>query len=181
MKTITAICSVSLMGLGLSTMPLQARPKTLFGEPGTGQPTNTVGGIVAGAATGAAIGQAVGGKDGWWIGSLVGSMLGGAAGNSIPTEYSSHRYYESQTRHHQSYSRHPVRRHVYYSNQRTCDPVIIERKTVVVEKAEAVPYGYMLPDGRIRSPWSNFEMSVGGKAPGQVVYDANTGQGFRIP
>lgn len=43
------------------------------------------------------------------------------------------------------------------------------------------PYGFMSGPGQVKSPWSDFTISSGGKSSGQVVYDANNGKAFRIP
>lgn len=132
---------------------------TLFGEAGSGQPTKTVIGILGGAAAGSAIGAAAGGHDAPWIGALVGSTVGGIAGNQwgASTAYQDRDYaYETRPR--------KVR--------------LVEERRVV--RVNGVPYGY-LHGGKLKSPWSDFQMSVGGKAPGQIVYDPNTGQPFRVP
>ncbi|MBX2825215.1 MAG: complement resistance protein TraT [Gammaproteobacteria bacterium] len=161
---------------------------TIFGQEGSGRPTNTVVGALFGAATGAAIGQATGGKDGWWIGSLVGTAVGGSAGNLLPAE--GHR------RHHTTYTSHsagykPRFTRSYYSRD-YCEPVVyrpepvVVKRAVVVEEAPvvvepvAVPYGF-LEGGQIKSPWSEFSMSVGGLSAGQTVYDGLTGKAFRVP
>lgn len=62
--------------------------------------------------------------------------------------------------------------------RRSCDTVIVAEPVPVAY--DRVPYGYMR-GGLVGSPWSDFTMSAGGKAPGQVVYDPNTGRPFRIP
>jgi hypothetical protein len=61
------------------------------------------------------------------------------------------------------------------------EPVVVKKTVVhVVEDEDGVPYGFM-KGGKIRSPWSEFTMSVGGKVSGQIVYDPHTGQPFRVP
>ncbi|MEM9398866.1 MAG: hypothetical protein AAF984_01540 [Verrucomicrobiota bacterium] len=187
------ILCVCLVGCGILTSTTYAQ-RTVFGESGTGQPTNTVMGIIAGAAAGAAIGQATGGEDGWWIGSLVGSAVGGSIGNTVSAgNYQSVGYHcprrTSYIRYSSPYS---YRSRYYRSGHRYCgrsySKVIytkpsISHRTVYVKEdsSERVPYGHMQNGGEVRSPWSNFTVSVGGKSPGDVVYDANTGQAFRIP
>jgi hypothetical protein len=78
-------------------------------------------------------------------------------------------------RHHYSYATcyRPVV--VYHT-----EPFVVEQQVHVVTTTGQVPYGY-LNGGMVKSPWSDFTMSVGGKASGQIVYDPNTGQAFRIP
>jgi hypothetical protein len=44
-----------------------------------------------------------------------------------------------------------------------------------------IPYGFDTGTKLIKSPWSSFVINGANKAPEQVVYDANTGQAFRIP
>jgi hypothetical protein len=44
-----------------------------------------------------------------------------------------------------------------------------------------IPYGFDLGTKLVKSPWSGFVFNGAAKAPDQVVYDANTGQAFRIP
>lgn len=44
-----------------------------------------------------------------------------------------------------------------------------------------IPYGFDIGTKLIKSPWSGFVINGAAKAPEQVVYDANTGQAFRIP
>jgi len=185
---------LSILGFGLITHSSIAG-ETIFGQEGSGRPTNTVVGALFGAAAGAAIGQATGGEDGWWIGSLVGSAIGGTAGNLAPTHGYSSRTYSS--RHHYG-SRYYGSRYATYSprvyRSRACytptvyrtrpivrevvveKPVVVERQPVV----EAAPYGF-LEGGDIKSPWSDFKMSVGGLSPGDTVYDGYTGQAFRVP
>jgi len=138
---------------------------TPFGEAGSGRPTNTIVGGVAGAATGAAIGQAVGGKDGWWIGSLIGSVFGGTVGNAWPTNERA--YYR------------PVQvvEPAYYP-----EPVVVEQPVpVAVDIPAGPPYGYLGNSGYLKSPWSDFQMELGGLSRGQTVYDAKTGQPFLVP
>jgi len=176
-----------LVGLGLIAEPLSAG-ETIFGAEGSGRPTNTIVGTLFGAATGAAIGQATGGEDGWWIGSLVGSALGGTLGNLAPTDsYSSsvhsHRpSYYHRSAYSRSYSRPRYQKTVYRSRP-VVREVVVEQP-VVIEHAsvpdDLAPYGF-LDGGQIRSPWSDFEMSVGGLSPGQTVYDGLTGKPFRVP
>ncbi|MEM6821716.1 MAG: glycine zipper domain-containing protein [Verrucomicrobiota bacterium] len=177
---------ICLLGIGLAAPSVQAED-TIFGREGSGRPTNTVVGALFGAATGAAIGQATGGKDGWWIGSLVGTAVGGTIGNTVPTD--SYRrdtyrptYASYRPRYHRTYSRssycppyrsRPVVQQVVYEQ-----PVVVE-KTVIA--TDISPYGHMQNDGTIKSPWSDFTMSVGGLSPGQTVYDGYTGKAFRVP
>ncbi len=47
--------------------------------------------------------------------------------------------------------------------------------------ANQVPYGFDLGTKLIKSPWSGFVINGANKAPEQIVFDANTGQAFRIP
>jgi hypothetical protein len=47
--------------------------------------------------------------------------------------------------------------------------------------ANQIPFGFDIGTKLIKSPWSNFVINGANKAPEQVVYDANTGQAFRIP
>jgi hypothetical protein len=57
-------------------------------------------------------------------------------------------------------------------------------RTVIVDNSsdyDSAPYGYVTDARTVRSPWSNFEVGLGGKTAGQVVFDTNTGQAFRIP
>lgn len=160
-KTILLLLTITLT---LSTVRAQ---DTLFGEAGSGQPTKTVLGILGGAAVGSAFGNGLGGKDGWWIGALTGSTVGGLAGNqwgaadAHPSKtYTTRKVYRYETR--------PRHHH---------------KKTIVKEVVsvnDSVPYGYM-NGGKIKSPWSSFAMSVGGKSSGDLLYDPNTGQAFRIP
>ncbi|MFZ5807374.1 MAG: hypothetical protein ACOY3I_09245 [Verrucomicrobiota bacterium] len=158
-KTFLLLITVSLT---LSTLHAQ---DTLFGEAGSGQPTKTVLGILGGAAVGSALGGGLGGHDGWWIGALTGSTIGGIAGNQWGAAdahngrtVSTRRIYRYETR-----------------------PVMVRRYVKeVVTTDDSVPYGYM-SGGEIKSPWSSFAMSVGGKSSGDILYDPNTGQAFRIP
>jgi hypothetical protein len=53
-------------------------------------------------------------------------------------------------------------------------------QTVTTPQTTA-PYGYLVSQGMAKSPWSDFAVSTGGRASGQVVYDANNGKPFRIP
>jgi hypothetical protein len=174
-KLFTVLLVVGAMSLA----SVQAQD-TLFGEVGSGQPTKTVIGILGGAAAGAALGEGLGGHDGWWIGALTGSTIGGLAGNqwgaadagtlnATPVRYSNYTHHTKAR---------PHRRYYRVVEER---PVVVH-KTVerVVEQKDGIPYGY-LESGRIRSPWSDFAMSVGGKSSGQILYDPNTGQAFRVP
>ncbi|MFH1066673.1 MAG: hypothetical protein V1746_02055 [bacterium] len=76
----------------------------------------------------------------------------------------------------------------FYGHKAYHHPLIIETRPVVVEErivqtsppADEIPYGF-LSGGRVKSPWSDFSMSVGGKTSGEVIYDPNTGQAFRVP
>ncbi|MEM1158492.1 MAG: YMGG-like glycine zipper-containing protein [Verrucomicrobiota bacterium] len=175
----------SVVSLGFLAVPVMAG-ETLFGREGSGRPTNTVVGALFGAATGAAIGQATGGKDGWWIGSLVGTAVGGSAGNLLPTDSYSHRRSSGYSSYSTGYKPRFTRSYDY------CEPVIYQpepvvvKRAVVVESAPAVttpvsiPYGF-LKGGNIKSPWSEFSMSVGGLSAGQTVYDGLTGKAFRVP
>lgn len=168
MKTLFAlVASVALIS---STMAQD----TLFGEAGTGQPTKTVIGILGGAAAGAAIGKGVGGKDGWWIGALTGSTVGGFAGNqwgaadNRRAAYSSRAVYSSPS---------------YVVSQPAVTYVTTAPATTYVQAPEptpSAPYGY-LNNGFVKSPWSDFQISVYGRSSGQILYDATTGQPFRIP
>ncbi len=185
----------ALFGFGLTAIPLQAGD-TLFGQEGSGRPTNTIVGALFGAATGAAIGQATGGDDGWWIGSLVGTAVGGSIGNTLPADgYSNRRLTSHSTVYHsggykprftRTYSSRsycpPVVREVVVERER---PIIVEESPIIVEQPEVVtdelaPYGF-LQEGTIKSPWSDFSMSVGGLSPGQTIYDGFTGKAFRVP
>jgi len=44
-----------------------------------------------------------------------------------------------------------------------------------------IPYGFDIGTKLIKSPWSGFVINGANRPPEQVVYDANTGQAFRIP
>lgn len=56
------------------------------------------------------------------------------------------------------------------------------QETPAKDNTGSVPYGHTSAGtGQVKSPWSDFALSTGGKSPGQIVYDANTGQPFRIP
>lgn len=158
---------------------------TIFGKPGSGQPTRTVVGILSGAAAGTAIGQGVGGKDGWWIGSLVGSTVGGLAGN----QWGAADARKARTAHHgpSSYRpRYPGTRVVETVYAPRPQPRVVQvqcpqpTRLVVKSPAANAPYGF-LSGGNIKSPWSDFTMSVGGKTSGQIIYDPNTGNPFRVP
>lgn len=59
-------------------------------------------------------------------------------------------------------------------------PIVVEERVVTTTSSDDIPYGF-LSGGTVRSPWSDFSMSVGGKTSGQVIYDPNTGQAFRVP
>ncbi len=165
-----------------------ADDRSILGREGSGRPTNTVVGALFGAATGAAVGQATGGKDGWWIGTLVGSAVGGTVGNVIPTEggYSSRPYspYRPYPSYRTTYSR-PCPSPVVYTDVEEViieEPVVVRPRPIIHRPATAdAPYGFVRGDGTIRSPWSEFSLSLGGLSPGQIVYDAHTGQPFRIP
>ncbi len=143
---------------------------------------------MVGGATGAALGAAIGsagGEDGPWIGALVGSLLGGAVGNSVSVPGDSYYVERPAIVHEASYyeprwASRPVYRSPGYRSYRP-RPVIVEE--VVIEEPEpaAAPYGFMLPEGEIRSPHSDFTMSVGGLRPGQIVYDGLNGKPFMIP
>ncbi|MEM9444195.1 MAG: glycine zipper domain-containing protein [Verrucomicrobiota bacterium] len=173
-----SLCIILVSGVLLCSGQLSYAQSSIFGQNGTGQPTNTILSLIAGAATGAAVGQAVGGEDGWWIGSLVGSAVGGAAGNAISSGQST--YYPSY-KPHTSYR---TRSNDCVSPRRIsyATPVVIEEKIVFSQGPKtSAPYGHILAGGNIKSPWSEFTMSLGGKSPGQIVFDANTGQAFRIP
>ncbi|MEO0453882.1 MAG: glycine zipper domain-containing protein [Verrucomicrobiota bacterium] len=182
MKKLTFLITVSI----LSLLPAHSYSQSVLGEPGSGQPTNTLIGVGAGAALGAAIGDAAG-SDGSWIGALVGSIVGGTIGNSISTEPS---YHHPTTIHRTSYHR-PLHRPgwavrpVYHRPICPPRPVIVEE--VVYEPEPEVPsappvapYGH-LSGSEIKSPWSDFTMSVGGLRPGQIVYDGLTGKPFMVP
>lgn len=197
MKTIL----FSVVCLGLVSQASFAG-ETVFGREGSGRPTNTVVGALFGAATGAAIGQATGGKDGWWIGSLVGSAVGGTAGNLVSTDGYSSRHYSSRhygsshygsryygsryatysPRYYRSYRSRACYTPTVYHSRPVVREVVVERPVVVETQpvAEAAPYGF-LEGGEIKSPWSDFKMSVGGLSPGDTVYDGFTGQAFRVP
>lgn len=165
-KSILLLLTVALT---ISTARAQ---DTLFGEAGSGQPTKTVLGILGGAAVGSAFGAGLGGKDGWWIGALTGSTVGGLAGNQWGAA-DAHNSTTVTTRKVYSYETRP--RHVYRVVEE--HPVVV-KKTITV--SDDAPYGY-LNGGTIKSPWSEFAMSVGGKSSGDVLYDPSTGQPFRIP
>jgi len=164
--------------LAVGIVPAQAQ--SIIGEPGSGRPTNTIVGGATGAALGAAIGSA-GGEDGPWIGALVGSLLGGAVGNSVPV-YGDSGYHRPTTVYRADYceprwsSRPTYRRTVYRPR-----PVVVEKVVVEEPELRTAPYGFMLPDGEIRSPHSDFTMSVGGLSPGQIVYDGLNGKPFMVP
>lgn len=216
LSTITPVLAIAcFVGMGHLTSS-HAQKRTIFGEPGTGQPTNTVLGILTGAATGAAIGESTGGKDGWWIGALVGSTVGGTIGNSWPTDHSvkyGHGSHHSRTYTSAPYYRHSdgIYNHYNYTASYDCyprvnytyhrpvttsaplvtapvyttgtipsAPVVIE-KPVVVENPKSAPYGFISKPGTLKSPWSDFEMSLGGLQAGQIVYDATNGKPFMVP
>jgi hypothetical protein len=168
---------------GLAIAPAHAQ---IFGEPGTGRPTNTIVGGATGAALGAAIGSA-GGEDGPWIGALVGSLLGGAMGNSVSVPTDPYYVERPVTVRRAAYcepgwATRPLYRSPGYRSYRP-RPVVVE-EVIIEEPApepSAAPYGFMLPDGEIRSPHSDFKMSVGGLRPGQIVYDGLNGKPFMIP
>jgi hypothetical protein len=188
-----------VVGTGLANNPLHAGD-TFFGQEGSGRPTNTLVGALFGAATGAAIGQATGGEDGWWIGSLVGTAVGGSLGNTIPTEgyhyqgqsqgyrprhVESRRVVSYRPSHYRSYSSRSYCPPVYRSRPIVREvvieqPVVVEQP-VIVSAPELAPYGFLGNDGKIKSPWSDFSMSVGGLSPGQTVYDGLSGKAFRVP
>lgn len=54
-------------------------------------------------------------------------------------------------------------------------------QTAQKQTINQIPYGFDIGTKLIKSPWSNFVINGANKAPEQVVYDANTGQAFRIP
>jgi len=68
-------------------------------------------------------------------------------------------------------------------------PVVVEERIVETPppaqvetyQGHPIPYGFVASAGRVKSPWSDFTISQGGRTPGEVVYDANTGKPFRIP
>jgi uncharacterized protein YcfJ len=156
MKKIVAIIAAFAFGF-FPVINVEAQD-TLFGPAGSGQPTKTVIGILGGAAAGAALGKGLGGKDGWWLGSLTGATVGGMAGNLWGASNQNHVRTISYAQ--------PKRVEHIYVTQPVCNT--------------SIPYGY-LNSGLIKSPWSDFTMSVGGKVSGQIVYDPNTGQPFKIP
>ncbi|MFH1066330.1 MAG: glycine zipper 2TM domain-containing protein [bacterium] len=161
--------AIVVLSLGFSQLRAEDTP---FGPEGSGQPTKTVVGILGGAAAGAAIGQGVGGKDGWWIGALTGSALGGFLGNQWGEA-------DAQRVSYRTSSRYDARRP--YATKYESVRVIERRPSVVYRvQGDGIPYGF-LEGGQVRSPWSDFYMSVGGKTSGQVIYDSNTGQPFRVP
>jgi hypothetical protein len=167
-----SIAALALGLLALTPLPSFADDyyygePTPFGAAGTGRPTNTIVGGIAGAATGAAIGQAVGGKDGWWIGSLIGTAFGGTVGNAWSTHDS------PRVVHRRVHVVEPV----YYP-----EPVLVEPVPVVSQALPpGIPYGYLGSSGYLKSPWSDFQMEIGGLNRGQTVYDAKTGQPFLVP
>lgn len=183
-----AVTALSVVTL-LTTTTAHA-DTSFIGREGTGRPTNTVVGALFGAATGAAVGQATGGKDGWWIGTLVGTAVGGAIGNAVPTSPSAHRvgYSDSYYSHPRSgYYRPAAYRHPQVREY--CPPVRTVVQEVVVERpihiapapVVSVPYGFLQNDGTVKSPWSDFSLSLGGLSRGQTVYDPHTGQPFLVP
>lgn len=84
----------------------------------------------------------------------------------------------------------PPTRVVYYESAPVVTTVQAPPQTVVVQQAAPAPsvavtpanapYGVLI-NGMVKSPWSDFQITAGGKSPGQILYDPNTGQPFRIP
>lgn len=79
-----------------------------------------------------------------------------------------HRYH-----HHRHYWHRPV---VIYETP----PPVVVHEYVETASDSSIPYGD-ITSGTLKSPWSDFTMSVGGKTSGQIVYDPNNGKAFRVP
>jgi hypothetical protein len=47
--------------------------------------------------------------------------------------------------------------------------------------APSIPYGFVQTGGTIKSPYSDFTLSLKGRSSGDVIYDANNGNAFKIP
>ena len=97
--------------------------------------------------------------------SLYASSFYFGVGVGGPRHY--HRHYRYETWHR------PV---VIYEDPA---PVVVH-EYVTPSSDSSIPYGD-LQGGSLKSPWSDFTMSVGGKASGQIVYDPNNGKAFRVP
>jgi hypothetical protein len=73
----------------------------------------------------------------------------------------------------------------YYSAPIVYSEPVVERVYVQSPAAavteESIAYGTVASQGVVKSPWSDFTMSTGGKTPGQIVYDSNNGKAFRVP
>ncbi|MDZ4815996.1 MAG: glycine zipper 2TM domain-containing protein [Verrucomicrobiota bacterium] len=57
----------------------------------------------------------------------------------------------------------------------------IKKSEPASEEGERIPYGFPIDSGRVKSPHTDFSISMGGKTRGDVLYDAHTGQPFRVP
>jgi len=75
---------------------------------------------------------------------------------------------------------------VYYQ-QAYVAPAVVQQTTVVAPSVtsapaaqSSAPYG-ILSEGQLRSPYSDFSLSVGGLTRGNVLYDPHTGQPFMVP
>lgn len=72
---------------------------------------------------------------------------------------------------------------VYYQSaptvvQQTAAPAPAPATTVTTQGT--APYG-ILSEGQLRSPYSDFTLSIGGLTRGNVLYDPHTGQPFMVP
>jgi hypothetical protein len=60
-------------------------------------------------------------------------------------------------------------------------PAVQPQIPAIANTTSAPPYGIPESDTQVKSPFSNFVISDTGMKSGTVVYDAYTGQPFRIP
>lgn len=71
---------------------------------------------------------------------------------------------------------------VYYQPAYTSAPTVVQPTTFSAPAASqtTAPYG-ILSGGQLRSPYSDFSISVGGLTRGNILYDPHTGQPFMVP
>ncbi|MFZ5806883.1 MAG: hypothetical protein ACOY3I_06735 [Verrucomicrobiota bacterium] len=116
---------------------------------------------------------------------LVVVFLAGFAFSNVQAAHVSVRIgdHHKGERHHHSMNHHrhwPSRPHYWHRPLWVHEPIIFKEVVYTGTCDQAIPYGYMR-GGKIKSPWSDFTVSAGGKTSGEIIYDANTGQAFRVP
>ncbi|MEM6821659.1 MAG: glycine zipper domain-containing protein [Verrucomicrobiota bacterium] len=55
------------------------------------------------------------------------------------------------------------------------------RATEGEQEGQRLPYGSKQPGGTLQSPYSDYQVNLGGRSEGETVYDPNTKQYFLVP